>query len=616
MPCMITEYAEGGSVEQRRWELHYADIISMVHQAAGGLEYLHAQGVTHRDIKGENVLIQSRSPTEPLHFLLCDFDLADYPSCGNKLYLPPELCEQSWHLAGEDYPTHAPMFCGNEGNQRSIWTPAGDMWQLGVLVYDLLYGLPVQELLDGSYLSRQALYGELICRATNLDPKLLINSLSFGMLILNPMERLTAAACSLLSQSSPQPSLQMSSTTINEGLSSPVLMGPLCEASLSPSRLELASGADQRNTSGILYETSDSREPTEIVSERSVELHVLSEHQQTGPREMTEVELREDVPGYMSMAIQGVAVQLRISDCCLNATDVLRAAGKSNEQIEQFQRALPNAKDQFTPTGGYWVSLDVGQHLCDRLDLSQSLMPLIEYGQKRKALHKLAESDEIFSLQEGDYKVSIHSQDLWINITHICSAAKEQDARSFTTRLQKANMRSVKKGPLEHRGTYTIPSFALQLCVRLDLKELGLLLRAELRRRGNKAVTVPSTTKGSLAMYETVTVASRVVCIRLQDLWVNVTPIMRAAGKTEIRRWVGLHVKSNAITAVKDCARAFQGTYANPTVALLVCNKLGLHELEQDLRTTLNTYGFTEDYEIHVNAQREVVHEALPQIDE
>lgn len=68
-------------------------------QLLGGLQYLHRNHITHRDLKAPNVLIARR---DPIAAKLTDFGLATPRSaylntyCGTKLYVAPEVRARSY----------------------------------------------------------------------------------------------------------------------------------------------------------------------------------------------------------------------------------------------------------------------------------------------------------------------------------------------------------------------------------------------------------------------------------------------------------------------------------------------------------------------------------------
>eukprot|EP01156_Anaeramoeba_ignava_P022696 Anaeramoba_ignava/c20957_g2_i3.p1 GENE.c20957_g2_i3~~c20957_g2_i3.p1 ORF type:complete len:339 (-),score=99.22 c20957_g2_i3:315-1331(-) len=85
------------------------------------LESLHKEGIAYRDLKPENILIDDEG-----HLKLADFGLAKplkkqnrtFSFCGSPEYLSPEVIE------------------------RKGYGTATDLWALGVILYEMLHGLP------------------------------------------------------------------------------------------------------------------------------------------------------------------------------------------------------------------------------------------------------------------------------------------------------------------------------------------------------------------------------------------------------------------------------------------------------------------------------------------
>ncbi|KAL8865669.1 MAG: hypothetical protein Q9174_006764, partial [Haloplaca sp. 1 TL-2023] len=73
---LILEYQELGDLHQQARQKDYSrfEVILMLTQQLQALEYLHAMGVTHRDVKPTNILVASRSPF--LITKLSDFGLS------------------------------------------------------------------------------------------------------------------------------------------------------------------------------------------------------------------------------------------------------------------------------------------------------------------------------------------------------------------------------------------------------------------------------------------------------------------------------------------------------------------------------------------------------------
>lgn len=96
--CLEMDFCHGGSLYERLKngrKVAEEDMKVIFKQVFGALSYLHEeQGVTHRDVKTENVLFTGESP---LTVKLVDFGLAVrktremYEPCGTDVYMAPEV---------------------------------------------------------------------------------------------------------------------------------------------------------------------------------------------------------------------------------------------------------------------------------------------------------------------------------------------------------------------------------------------------------------------------------------------------------------------------------------------------------------------------------------------
>ncbi|XP_022146191.1 phototropin-1 isoform X2 [Momordica charantia] len=150
--CLITDYCPGGELflllDRQPTKVIKEDAVRFyAAEVVVALEYLHCQGIIYRDLKPENVLLQSNG-----HVALTDFDLSCLTSCKPQLLLPTtnEKKKQSKSQQAPIFMAE-PMRASNSfvGTEEYIapeiitgagHTSAVDWWALGILIYEMLYG--------------------------------------------------------------------------------------------------------------------------------------------------------------------------------------------------------------------------------------------------------------------------------------------------------------------------------------------------------------------------------------------------------------------------------------------------------------------------------------------
>lgn len=135
--CITMEFIKGRTVEtllngleQSRTRLEPTPLYNVMKQTLAALTYIHSKGVSHRDIKGENMIIRDDGEIVFVDFgLSCFFDAKTRTRtrykcrgwAGTRDFMAPEVVDRDI----EDHPD---------------WWPNADVWSLGIVFMELAMG--------------------------------------------------------------------------------------------------------------------------------------------------------------------------------------------------------------------------------------------------------------------------------------------------------------------------------------------------------------------------------------------------------------------------------------------------------------------------------------------
>lgn len=180
------EYVPGGDLGTLIGQHGYlpeTDVKTMAGQLLSALKYLHDGGITHRDVKPDNILIYNR---EPFHVKLTDFGLSKMIDsdetflrtfCGTLLYCAPEVYSEyreydhtgRRNFRGTDKKSLPPQRYGH----------AVDIWSLAGVLFYALCGHPPYPVTQGT--TYQELLNHIMTKALDIRPLQSVNISESGI---------------------------------------------------------------------------------------------------------------------------------------------------------------------------------------------------------------------------------------------------------------------------------------------------------------------------------------------------------------------------------------------------------------------------------------------------
>lgn len=197
--CLILEYCPGGNLLDFCWNCKFLDnqsreafLAERTYEVSSALDYLHARGIIHRDIKAGNVLIDGNGKAKLADFGIAisldgSSELAKNPIRGTLGYMAPEMLSL---LKKERLRNHS----GGYGTKV-------DSWGLGIMLYQLLtrnFPFPEPNLGEGAsdeseYLSWLQISYKSLKFPSDVDVSDDAKSFVMSLLRVDPKKRLSMA---------------------------------------------------------------------------------------------------------------------------------------------------------------------------------------------------------------------------------------------------------------------------------------------------------------------------------------------------------------------------------------------------------------------------------------
>lgn len=133
---MVMEYVGGITLKQAlksQGRFRLPRLNNIVKQICSALDAAHAQGVIHRDLKPDNIMLRKDSDTETEEVKVLDFGIA-------------KLHAGDLAAAADDTPTHivmgTPRYMSPEQCEGRTIDTRSDIYSLGLIIYEMIVGEP------------------------------------------------------------------------------------------------------------------------------------------------------------------------------------------------------------------------------------------------------------------------------------------------------------------------------------------------------------------------------------------------------------------------------------------------------------------------------------------
>ena len=195
---LIMEYCNGGSLQQclRRYKESYhqpftEEIVQhLMRQIVGAVKHIHSNGIIHRDLKLDNILVnfQNRKDYDDVNLLKAQIKIIDFGFASSK-------DDPEWNKTAIGSPLNMdPLILkkfnsGRAETKDSYYDEKADIWSLGALCYQMLIGHSPFDAYNMQELAEKVEEGTYSV-PTNLSREVV--SFLNGMLQYDPKRRLNA----------------------------------------------------------------------------------------------------------------------------------------------------------------------------------------------------------------------------------------------------------------------------------------------------------------------------------------------------------------------------------------------------------------------------------------
>lgn len=271
---MVMEFLEGGSLRERLTRLRdagqplpLATIAALLDAVAAGLDYAHARGAVHRDLKPGNILFSVDN-----YPVISDFGIAKIVSASSSLKAP--ILSEPGSILG------TPAYMSPEQAEGGDLDHRSDIYSLGIILYELATGrVPFTGNSPAEILTQQIQHEPPAPRTFNPTLPASVEAVLMQALAKDPAARFASAmemAQSLRTAAhlegmagdrSPFPNVEGHSPVASSGNSDMASARTLTDGAMAASAQESPTIAVQQDHKTIVKQKKDDARPSGAVSE-------------------------------------------------------------------------------------------------------------------------------------------------------------------------------------------------------------------------------------------------------------------------------------------------------------------------------------------------------------